>query len=173
MNFDRAFELLIGHEGGYTNNPNDNGNWTGGQKGKGVLKGTKYGIAANTYPNLDIKNLTLPQAKEIYRRDFWGKVRCDDLPVQLRFQIFDMAVNSGNKRAVMLLQAALGFTGKNVDGIFGQNTLNAVHQADGNALVLCFSAERLDFYTGLSSWVNFGKGWTRRVASSLRTAVKG
>ena len=57
MNFEKAFERLIGHEGGYSTDRNDPGNWTGGKVGSGTFKGTKYGIAANTYPNLDIKNL--------------------------------------------------------------------------------------------------------------------
>ncbi|WP_236513543.1 glycosyl hydrolase 108 family protein, partial [Escherichia coli] len=61
MNFDQAFKVTIGHEGSFTLNKNDAGNWTGGKVGVGQLKGTKYGIAANSYPNLDIKNLTLDQ----------------------------------------------------------------------------------------------------------------
>ena len=57
--FKQAFDLLIGHEGGYTNNPNDPGNWTGGKVNSGTLRGTKYGISAASYPTLDIKNLGL------------------------------------------------------------------------------------------------------------------
>ena len=33
MNFDKAFKLLIGHEGGFTDNRSDPGNWTGGKVG--------------------------------------------------------------------------------------------------------------------------------------------
>ena len=173
MNFDKAFEILIGHEGGYTKDPNDNGNWTGGAKGKGILKGTKYGIAANSYPNLDIINLTLAQAKDIYRRDYWNKVNADELPAKVRFQIFDMAVNAGVNRAVKILQQSLGMTGNAVDGIFGKNTLAKVQAADQENLVLLYSANRLEFYTSLSSFKLYGKGWTRRVASSIKTAVTG
>ena len=61
ITFDEAFRRLIGHEGGYSTDRRDPGNWTGGKVGVGVLKGTKYGIAANTYPNLDIKNLVVFQ----------------------------------------------------------------------------------------------------------------
>jgi hypothetical protein len=46
MGFDRAFEETIGLEGGFSRNPDDNGNWTGGRRGLGELKGTKYGISA-------------------------------------------------------------------------------------------------------------------------------
>lgn len=171
MKFDKAFEILIGHEGGYTNNPNDNGNWTGGAKGKGTLKGTKYGIAANSYPNLDIKNLTLAEAKAIYKRDYWDKVRCDELPEKVRFQIFDMAVNAGTNRAIKILQQSLGFPTREVDGILGKNTLAKIQAADGDSLVLLYSANRIEFYTSLGTFGTFGKGWMRRVASSIKTAV--
>ena len=60
MNFDAAFERLIGHEGGYTAGVGD----PGGE--------TKFGISKRSYPREDIKNLTLEQAKVIYRKDFWG-----------------------------------------------------------------------------------------------------
>ena len=68
LTFDQAFERLIGHEGNFTNDKDDRGNWTTGIIGKGQLKGTKYGISAMTYPQLDIKNLTLDQAKQIYKK---------------------------------------------------------------------------------------------------------
>ncbi|OXE36892.1 MAG: hypothetical protein CGW95_04725, partial [Phenylobacterium zucineum] len=56
MTFDQAFEVLIGHEGGYTNNPQD----PGGE--------TKFGISKRAYPDQDIANLTLDAAKAIYKR---------------------------------------------------------------------------------------------------------
>ena len=77
MGFDRAFEETIGLEGGFSRDPDDNGNWTGGRKGLGKLKGTKYGISAAQYPSLDIESLTLHGAKEICRRDYWSPLRLD------------------------------------------------------------------------------------------------
>src|SRR5690554_991684 len=75
--FDLAFERLIGHEGKFTDNRADRGNWTTGRVGVGELKGTKFGISAMTYPHLDIKSLTLEQAKDIYLRDFWLRAGAD------------------------------------------------------------------------------------------------
>ena len=165
MNFDKAFELLIGHEGGFTQNPKDAGNWTGGKVGIGKLLGTKYGIAANSYPDLDIKNLTLDHAKLIYKRDYWNKARCDELPIDLAFHVFDMCVNSGISRGVKLLQKTVGTT---EDGIIGAKTLAAVKSMDVNQAVLLYNANRLQFYTSLKDFSNFGKGWTNRVANNLR-----
>ena len=82
MNFDKAFMCVVGAEGGFSNDPKDRGNWTGGKVGSGILMGTKFGIAANTYgnklksQNMTIKNLTVDDAKQIYKRDWWDKLRC-------------------------------------------------------------------------------------------------
>jgi hypothetical protein len=57
MGFDRTFEQTIGLEGGFSRDADDNGSWTGGRKGLGDLKGTKYGISAAQYPSLDIEHL--------------------------------------------------------------------------------------------------------------------
>lgn len=169
MNFDKAFELLIGHEGCYTTNRADPGNWTGGKVGSGQLKGTKYGIAANSYPGLDIKNLTLAQAKAIYKRDYWDKVKGDQLPQDVAFHVFDMAVNSGVSRGAKLLQKCVGTA---QDGIIGNGTLAAVSKFNSANLVMLYNAERITFYTSLSSFVTFGKGWVNRVANNLKLGVK-
>lgn len=167
MNFDNAFDLVIGHEGGFTLLRSDTGNWTGGKVGVGQLKGTKYGIASNSYPSLDIKNLTLAQAKQIYKRDYWDKVKGDQLPPELSFHVFDMAVNGGISRGIKLLQKTVGTT---EDGLIGPATLAAVNRMNVADAVLIYNANRLQFYTSLGTFVTFGKGWTNRVANNLRIA---
>ena len=69
-NFDRMFDIVVGHEGGYTANPADRGNWTGGAIGSGTCRGTRFGISAAAYPGLDIANLTIDAAKALYQRDY-------------------------------------------------------------------------------------------------------
>lgn len=169
MNFDKAFKLLIGHEGGYTALRSDPGNWTGGKVGSGVLKGTKYGIAANSYPSLDIKNLSLDQAKAIYKRDYWDKAKCDKIPAELAFHVFDMCVNSGVSRGIKLLQKTAGTA---EDGLVGSKTLQAVNSLPVFNAVLVYNANRLQFYTSLSTFSTFGKGWTNRVANNLKLGVE-
>lgn len=169
MNFDQAFEKTIGHEGGYTTNSKDAGNWTGGKVGVGVNKGTKYGIAANTYPNEDIKNLTLARAKQLYKRDYWDKAKCDELPNGLRFHVFDVSVNSGVSRGVKTLQQAVGVS---ADGIIGNQTLNAVRSKNPADTLITFYGFRIAFYTSLSSFATFGKGWMNRVSSNLKIGLE-
>lgn len=167
MNFDQSFEKLLGHEGLYTNNPKDPGNWTGGKIGVGELKGTKYGISAGSYPSEDIKNLTVDRVKVLYKRDYWDKVKADLLPDAVRFDMFDAAVNSGVGRAVMFLQQALGFKGTAVDGVFGKDTKDAVAQCDPQLLDKRINGYRLKFMAEAKVWPDFSKGWALRIANNL------
>ncbi|MFP5472405.1 MAG: glycoside hydrolase family 108 protein [Gammaproteobacteria bacterium] len=166
--FDRAFELLIGHEGGFTDNRADPGNWTGGKVGSGQLRGTKYGISAGAFPGLDIAALTLDDARAIYRRLYWDRVRADQLPPALALLVFDSAVNNGVGAAVKLLQQSIGTT---ADGLIGPATLAALSRALGNgtpdrvtALAAEFLARRIVLMAALPTWPTFGLGWARRLA---------
>ena len=169
ITFDEAFKRLIGHEGGYSTDRRDPGNWTGGRVGVGTLKGTKFGLAANTYPNLDIKNLTLAQAKSIYKKDWWDKLGADGMHSAIVFQLWDFAINAGKSRAIKELQQAVGVP---ADGIIGPQTLAAVNSHDLNDVILSLTAERLKFYTSLSTFKTYGKGWTNRVADNLKYAAQ-
>ena len=168
LTFDQAFERLIGHEGKFTNDRQDRGNWTTGVIGKGELKGTKYGISAMTYPDLDIKNLNLVQAKQIYKRDWWDKINADQIEPALVFQVWDFAINAGMGTAKRKLQKAVGVV---EDGIIGNLTIQAINNAELNDILLKFNAERLKYYTSLSTWPRYGKGWTLRVAGQLNYAA--
>lgn len=166
--FDTFIRRILSHEGGYSADPKDPGNYTGGRVGVGQLKGTKFGIAANTYPTLDIKNLTWDTAAALYRRDFWDASKAGQLPPAVGYQLLDGAVNSGVRRATQWLQRAALVAD---DGIIGPATLAAIKAADPNDLVFRFIAERLEFMTGLSNWAAHGKGWARRIAKNLRLAA--
>ena len=162
--FDDAFTALIGNEGAYTADPKDRGNWTSGQVGVGQLNGTKYGISAASYPALDIKNLTLDQAKQIYRADFWTKFGGDLLDPALAFQVFDGAVNSGVSPSIKWLQSAAGVT---ADGVMGPQTQAAVAAKKPAALLAGYNGYRLLFMTQVASWPTYSKGWAARIANNL------
>jgi lysozyme family protein len=170
MNFDTAFERLLGHEGALSMDPDDRGNWTGGERGKGLLKGSKYGISAAAYPGEDIANLTLERAKALYLRDYWGPAGCDAVPHGIRFDLFDMAVNSGVRPAVRTLQRAAGLEGAAVDGILGPRTLQAVQVMPDARIVARFNGARLLYMADAVTWPAHGRGWARRVAANLLAA---
>lgn len=164
-NFDRIFDLVAAHEGGFTEDPADPGNWTGGQTGVGSCRGTKFGISAAAYPDLDIASLTLDIAKEIYRCDYWVRIAGDELPPALALLAFDAAVNNGTGHAVRWLQQAANVT---QDGVIGPQTLEAIGQIaqrpDGIAeLSAELLAQRLAFMTDLTTWKTFRLGWARRL----------
>jgi lysozyme family protein len=92
----KTLAVIYGHEGGLQCDRDDPGNWTGGRVGIGHQGCTKYGIATNTYPNEDIRHLTLKSAGELYKRDFWNPLHLGELKSQgLATEIMDTAVNCG------------------------------------------------------------------------------
>ncbi|WP_033472930.1 glycoside hydrolase family 108 protein [Bordetella bronchiseptica] len=161
MNFDVAFERLIGHEGSYVNHPSD----PGGETNWGI---TVAVARANGYM-APMRNMPRNIAKEIYRGQYWEKVKADLMPPSVAFQVFDAAVNHGVGQAAKFLQRAAGVT---ADGVIGPRTLAAVNGLNAAALVFLFNAEREQFYTNLNTWPTFGKGWSRRVVANLRYAAE-
>jgi len=152
MNFDTAFDRLLGSEGGYVNDPSD----PGGE--------TNWGISRRAYPNADIRNLTRDGAKAIYRRDFWNRIFADQMYPSVAFQTFDFAVNSGIETAVRYLQKAAGVAD---DGHWGPVTQTAVAAMSETDLIMRLNALRLDFMTRLVNWPNASRGWARRIAQNL------
>lgn len=159
MDFDSAFQKLMGHEGGYSNNPAD----TGGETMYGVTIAT---ARRNGYYG-PMRDLPLFKAKEIAKREYWASVRADELPDAVRFDVFDAAYHAGPERAAKLLQQAVGFTGNAVDGKIGPNTLKAAHLVNPQLLDKRFAGYRLRFLASLSSWSSFNRGWARRIATNL------
>lgn len=159
MDFDQAFERLIAHEGGYVNHPDD----PGGETNWGITART---ARANGYTG-SMRELTRRQAREIYRVAYWGRARADDYDPAIGFQLFDAAVNHGIGNAIRFLQRAVGVAD---DGIVGPQTVAAINSMQTTDVLARFNAERLDFYTRLSTWPSFGRGWARRVAENLRYA---
>lgn len=152
MDFQQAFERVIGHEGGYVNDPHDRGGET------------KFGISKRAYPYLDIKSLTLDAARGIYLRDYWGPAGCDAMPDLLRADLFDMAVHSGVKAAVQALQKAVGET---PDGVLGPLTLQAAQSMPTLRLVARFNGARLLYISEAVTWPAHGRGWAKRIGSNL------
>jgi lysozyme family protein len=164
--FEQAFELVVGHEGGYSAEPEDPGNWTSGVVGRGVLRGTKFGVSAAAYPKISIANLSLQGAQTIYRSDYWDRIAGDALPPPLALLAFDAAINNGVASASRWLQMAVG---ADVDGDLGPQTramLDAAVKAGSiNSVCIEFQARRVDFMAGLATWRSFGLGWSRRLCS--------
>jgi lysozyme family protein len=157
MDFDRAFDLLLGHEGAYSRHPSDPGGET--------MYGVTRKVAIQEGYTGDMHVLPREFAKGVYRRRYWDAVKADSLPDDLRFSLFDAAVNSGVSQAVKWLQIAVDVVD---DGIMGPMTLAAAQRADGLRTAVTLNAIRLDFMTSLPTWGAFGRGWARRISDNLK-----
>lgn len=159
--FEEAFKTVIGHEGGYVNNPNDKGGET------------KYGISKRSYPSLDIKNLTLDHAKYLYYNDYWVKNKCNIISTYYTAEkLFDLSVNMGCKQAAIVLQRALrSVLGKELteDGIVGLNTTNTLLKAPEDRLITALRSEAAGFYRLIvqkdPTQKEFLNGWLNRAYS--------
>lgn len=169
MSFTILMDRILAHEGGYTRNPLDRGNWTSGKIGRGKLRGTKYGISAMSFPHLDIKNLTRGMAMDIYRETYY---MCFEEYVHgnaARYQLLDYAVHSGTEQAIRALQKAVK---ARPDGILGPETRICASIVGDVDIALLVLADRLEHMTNTRAWTTFGRGWARRISTNLRLAAR-
>ena len=156
MNFDDAFDALIGNEGGYSNDPLD--------PGRETMWGVTARVArAHGYAGA-MKDLPRDTAKEIAHGAYWMVAHCDDLPDAIRFDVFDAAYNEGDHEAIVMVQRMAGVK---ADGVFGPSTAAAVAALDPERARRVFNSERLRFYTALPGWAHDGAGWANRIAANL------
>ncbi len=150
--FDFAFNHLMELESGYVNDKYDRGGRT------------KYGISQKAYPKLNIKKLTLEDAKAIYLRDYWKKANCHKLPPRLALAVFDAAVNHGVKKSIVLLQQTIKVR---ADGVNGPVTQKAARKRDKKRTLIDLLTRRAVFFHHIviarSSQARFIKGWLKRL----------
>lgn len=163
--FDVAFEKTIRHEGGFQNDDSDSGNFAQGQN-----KGTKYGISARAYPNVDIQSLTKEDARKIYYNDYWKTPKIHLIPSEsLAIKVFDMAVNMGTHRAIILLQRAIQACGSmvTVDGVIGQQTTGEIARLPENTLLCSYTATCRMYYECIAKGEKrkYLRGWVNRALS--------
>ncbi len=135
--FEKAVDYVIRNEGGYVFDKDD----LGGE--------TKFGISKKSYPTLNIKDLTLENAKKIYFCDYWHKGRFEEIPDDaVATQVFDLSVNLGIRPAVIVLQRALRSVGIRVqeDGLIGSETLSAVKKSEPRCLLAAIKSEAAGYY---------------------------
>ena len=111
--------------------------------------------------------MTIAEAREIYRVDYWDKMRCPDLGAAA-LVVFDCAVNQGPHYASKMLQRCLG--GLKVDGKIGPKTLARLKLRDPKKLVIAICVRRMFRYIGTQTWRKYQRGWTRRLFSCAVTS---
>lgn len=159
-----SIKLVLKHEGGYVNHPSD----PGGATNKGITQATYNSWRkAHGQSVRSVKLIEQSEVEAIYKKNYWDKVRGDDLPVGIDYAVFDFAVNSGPARAAKFIQRLAGVP---ADGIIGPATVAAATSKQfGLVDKLC--NERMRFLQTLPTWRVFGKGWSNRV-TEVRTVAK-
>jgi len=156
QNFEKALAAVLVHEGGFVNNPKD----PGGMTNLGCTKAVWEEHCGHGVDEKVMRALTPNDVAPLYKRKYWDKVQCNELPSGVDYVVFDAAINSGAGRAAKWLQACVGVE---PDGGIGPKTLAAVRAFNSKQLIEDYSKRRLSFMMDIPSWPTFGKGWTRRV----------
>lgn len=163
-NFDLCLSHVLKHEGGFSNHPRD----PGGATMKGITQRVYDGYRARKgLPKQSVRNIDDAEVRDIYRRQYWDRVEGDELPSGVDYCVFDGAVNSGPVQAIKWLQRAVG--SNSADGALGEITLYRVREHyDHDILVADMCGRRMAFLKSLTTWRDFGTGWSRRVADVKR-----
>lgn len=155
-NWTECLAQILKSEGGYVDDPRDNG----GATNFGVTKKTYENWVGREVTKEDIKNLTIDDVAPIYKERYWARVRADELKDGCDLLLFDLAVHSGPRRSVKIAQETAGTV---VDGLIGPKTVAAINAMDQTEFIKKFSENRLAFYKRIEAWKHFENGFRNRV----------
>ena len=172
-NWEKSFNLVIEHEGGFTDDPRDPGNiLPDGRPGSTMLGCTQANwekYIGKKVTHDEMRRLTKDDVKPLYKKNYWDSVMGDTLCAGLDYGAFDFAINAGPQTSRKLIQRALGVAD---DGIFGKQTLKAIKESNGADLIEKFSIEKEKYYRSLKTFPIYGKGWLRRIADVKHSATQ-
>lgn len=163
-NFEPCLQIILSHEGGFVNHPQD----PGGATNKGITKKTYENFLKREVSIEELKNISDEHINNIYYKRYWNPVKGNRLPLGLDLSMFDWAVNSGPRRASKELQKVLEVS---ADGIIGKQTLGKIKEHDVKFLIENLHVARETFYRNLSTFETFGKGWLRRNKETCETSL--
>lgn len=187
-NFKPAFDLTMGHEGGYSNDPDD----SGGETYRGIARNfhpawegwkilDQYVIKDNAALLKDVRLNKLVET--FYKAEFWDKFKGDEIPSSLLAnELFDTGINTGIQDGIEFLQIGLNVLNRNqalyadmaVDGIFGTATminLKTYLKTDPDVLLykvmnVLQGKHYIDIMLKKGSQEKYARGWFNRVEIS-------
>jgi len=153
-NFKASLIQVLKSEGGNDDDPQDHG----GRTSRGITQ-REYDAwrQERKLASLDVWKAPQVDIEVIYHDEYWNPW-CDMLPLGADYMFFDMAVNAGPHRAIILGQRALGVT---ADGRVGPLTRQAIRTADPTTLISRYTTAKEQFYRALHQ-PRFIKGWLNR-----------
>ena len=151
--FGKCIDKVLVNEGGYVDDPSDNGG------------ATKFGISQRSYPNVNIKKLTLDEAKKIYKKDYWDKIEGDKISSnEVAYEIFDTAVNMGVRTSSKLAQLVADC---HPDGFIGNKTLSKLNHIESDIFISNYKLVKIARYVHICKTNpknrKFFFGWINRV----------
>lgn len=167
-NYDQIIQWVLEHEGLFTDEVTDPGGptkfgitiWDIAIRDGVPASKLKRGNATWNQLREVVRNLTLQEAKLIYKTKYWDACRGDELPKGVDYSTVDFGINSGVSRSIKYLQRVVGVTD---DGKLGPVTMQAILKADPKYVVNSLNDRRQAFLEGLGTFWKYGRGWTRRV----------
>lgn len=164
-NFEKCLEMLLVHEGGFVNHPED----PGGMTNLGVTKQVYEDYVDRQVDEEEMRALTKKDVAPIYKKKYWDRCKCDHLKSGIDWAVFDWAVNSGTARPAKAIQKICGAS---PDGVIGPKTLHLLSTQNRKYVIEQLHDKRQSFYEGLSTFKTFGKGWTRRNKETKEKALE-
>lgn len=167
-NFDLVFRHLLGHEGGYSNDPQDRGGPTRWGVTLAVLRAWRKNDDLSARA---VQELTVDEAKQIFRHRYWDLVKADELPSGIDYAVVDFAYNSGVDRASRALQRQLRI---GVDGNVATLTVDACRKIDPvdlDEFIGDYCDARMAFLKTTYGWPRFKNGWTKRVKGVRKVSL--
>lgn len=164
IKFAKCLKIVLGHEGGFADNPND----PGGPTNKGITLETYRRFFGSKMTVGDLKYMDKNQLRHIYMEGYWKKVWGDDLPNGIDLVAFDAAVHSGASQSVKFVQRAVL---SKEDGFMGPKTLAAIRSRDSLRVITDSLAVRLEFLKSLRHSDHF-PGWQVRIVNVFNQALR-
>lgn len=155
--FKKAYPLILAHEGGYVNDPDD----PGGETYKGVARKmhpdwlgwhivdmikAKPGFpdALQSADAIEIKKQLDLELSSFYYAHYWLKIQGDLIVSQeVANSMFDFAINAGETTSISLAQVVVG---TKPDGQIGPKTLEAINRFDGGQFLTAFALAKISRY---------------------------
>lgn len=145
-----ALKLIIEAEGGskLSLDSRDPGNYRNGK-----LVGTKFGIAAASHPNVNIRELTESEAIQIYEEEYANPIEFDKLTRGIGYCVLDAAVQNGPHEAKRWY------------------TECATRSITDDHFIVRFCATRMAMEKNLHIWEKEHAGLERRIDNTEKTAL--
>lgn len=164
-NWKESLRLIRAEEGGNDDDPHDRG----GRTSRGIIQREYDAYRRHKQlPQRDVWKADDAEIDEIYYISYW-QPWCSQMPAGVDLFLFNMSVNAGPVRGIILLQRALGV---NDDGHIGIITRTAIAHTPSKNIITNYATATRKWYRGLRDFRYFGRGWLNRTMHIENAALK-